>query len=68
MEAVILVGIQASGKSTFYQQRFFDTHVRISRDLIRTRYRELRLRVACLEKRQPFVIEKAHELADERAR
>jgi predicted kinase len=31
MEAVILVGIQASGKSTFYAQRFFDTHVRISR-------------------------------------
>jgi hypothetical protein len=30
MEAVIFVGIQASGKSMFCQQRFFATHVRVS--------------------------------------
>lgn len=68
MEAVILVGIQASGKSTFYQQRFFDTHVRISRDLLRTRNRELQLLRTCLETRQPFVIDNTNVLAEERAR
>jgi predicted kinase len=68
MEAVILVGIQASGKSTFYQQRFFDTHVRISRDLLKTRNRERQLLAACLETRQPFVVDNTNVLAEERAR
>lgn len=68
MEAVILVGIQASGKSTFYKQRFFDTHVRISRDLLRTRNRERVLLQACLDTRQPFVIDNTNVLAEERAR
>lgn len=68
MEAVILVGIQASGKSTFYQQRFFDTHVRISRDLLKTRSREQRLLAICLETRQPFVVDNTNVLAEERAR
>jgi predicted kinase len=68
MEAVILVGIQASGKSTFYQQRFFDTHVRISRDLLKTRNREHQLLVACLETRQPFVVDNTNVRAEERAR
>jgi predicted kinase len=68
MQVVILVGIQASGKSTFYQQRFFDTHVRISRDLLKTRNRELQLLRTCLETRQPFVIDNTNVVAEERAR
>lgn len=68
MEAVILVGIQASGKSTFYQRRFFDTHVRISRDLLRTRSREQQLMQTCLQTRQPFVIDNTNVTAEERAR
>ena len=40
MEAVILIGIQGSGKSTFYRERFFDTHVRINLDMLKTRQRE----------------------------
>jgi predicted kinase len=35
MQAVILVGIQAAGKSPFYRERFFGSHVRISLDLLR---------------------------------
>jgi predicted kinase len=68
MEAVILVGIQASGKSTFYKQRFFDTHVRISRDLLRTRNRESQLMDACIRTQQPFVVDNTNPLAEERAR
>ena len=67
MEAVILVGIQASGQSTFYKQRFFDTHVRISRDMLRTRNRERMLLQACLDSKQPFVVDNTNVLAAERA-
>jgi predicted kinase len=68
MQAVVLVGIQASGKSAFYKQRFFDTHVRISRDLLRTRNRESLLMDACIRAQQPFVIDNTNPLAEERAR
>lgn len=31
-ECVILVGLQGSGKTTFYNERFADTHVHVSKD------------------------------------
>ena len=68
MEAVLLIGTQASGKSTFCRERFFDTHVRISLDLLRTRHREQRLLALCLETRQPFVVDNTNPTALERAR
>jgi predicted kinase len=40
MEAVILIGIQGSGKSTFCRERFFNTHIRINLDMLKTRHRE----------------------------
>jgi predicted kinase len=55
--AVILIGIQGSGKSTFYQRRFAATHLRISRDIAGTRPREQRLIQRCLEQKQDFVID-----------
>lgn len=33
MEAVLFIGMQASGKSTFYRERFFSSHVRINLDI-----------------------------------
>jgi predicted kinase len=33
VEAVILVGLPAAGKTTFYQRRFAATHVHVSKDL-----------------------------------
>jgi len=35
MECVILVGLPASGKSTFFRQRFAGTHAHVSKDLMR---------------------------------
>lgn len=35
MEMIILVGLQAAGKSTFYRSHFASTHVHISKDLFR---------------------------------
>ena len=67
MEAVLLCGIQASGKSTFYVTRFFDTHVRISQDLLRTRYRVSRLLELCLDTHQPFVVDRVNATPADRA-
>jgi predicted kinase len=67
MEAVLLVGIQGAGKSTFYRERFFDTHVRINLDMLRTRARERILLEACLRARQPLVVDNTNVRASERA-
>ena len=68
MEAVIFVGVQGSGKTSFYQERFFDTHVRISLDMLRTRHREQLLLAACLAAKQPFVIDNTNPAPVDRAR
>ena len=68
MEAIIFVGIQASGKSTFYRERFFDTHLRINLDMLKTRYREQLILRACIEAKQPFVVDNTNPSVEERAR
>jgi predicted kinase len=68
MEAIIFIGIQGSGKSSFFRERFFDTHVRINLDMLRTRRREELLVTACLEGGQSFVIDNTNPLPSDRAR
>jgi predicted kinase len=68
MEAVIFTGLQGSGKSSFYKERFFSTHVRISLDLLRTRNREERLLAFCLETQQRFVIDNTNPTRADRAK
>ena len=68
MEAVIFVGVQGSGKTTLYLERFFTTHVRLSLDMLRTRNRERLLLDACIEAKQPFVIDNTNPTVEERAR
>lgn len=60
MEAAILIGIQGSGKSTFAQRQLGDTHVRLSRDVLRTAQRERVLQFACLSIGQSFVADNTH--------
>ena len=67
MEAVIFIGLQAAGKSTFYLRRFFRTHVRINMDMLGTKHRERLLLDACLAGKQPFVIDKVNAAATDRA-
>jgi len=57
MEAVIFIGLPASGKSSFYKERFLHTHVRTSLDLLKTRHRERRFLELCLTTDQRFVID-----------
>ena len=68
MQAVIFCGIQGTGKSTFFRDRFFYTHVRLSLDMLRTRHREGILLRACVEGKQPFVIDNTNPTRAERAR
>lgn len=68
MEAIILIGIQATGKSTFYQERFAATHVRVNLDTLKTRRREDRLLEHCIQSKQSFVVENTNVLARECAK
>jgi predicted kinase len=57
VEVVVFVGIQGSGKSTFYKENFFQTLLRINLDMIRTRRREDILIHACITAKQRFVVD-----------
>jgi predicted kinase len=66
MEAVIFCGIQATGKSHFYKERFFATHVRISMDLLKTRNREDIFLEACFKSWQKLVVDNTNPTRAER--
>ena len=68
MEMILFIGGQAAGKSTFYQQHFRDTHVRINLDMLRTRHREAILLEACLRMKQPFVVDNTNPTLEDRQR
>lgn len=68
MEAVVFIGVQASGKSSFYQECFFHTHVRINLDMLRTHHRERRLLETRIEIGLPFVVDKTNHLRAQRTR
>ena len=68
MEAIIFIGLPGSGKSSFYKERFFNSHVRISLDLLKTRHREMRLLDVCLETEQRLVIDDTNPTKAERLR
>jgi predicted kinase len=68
VHAVVLIGIPASGKSSFYATRFAATHLRINLDMLRTRHREAELVATCLRLQQPFVVDNTNATAAERAR
>jgi predicted kinase len=66
VQAVIFSGVQGSGKTTFYVERFLATHVRISMDLMRTRHRERRFLETCLQTGHRFVVDNTNPTAAER--
>lgn len=68
MEAIFLIGMQGAGKSTFYRRTFFDTHVRVNLDQLRTRRREEILIRACLEAKMRFVWDNTNASRGERSR
>lgn len=66
MEAVVFMGIQGSGKSSFFKERFLSTHVHVSLDLLKTRKREQQLLNECFDALKSFVIDNTNPTRDER--
>jgi len=66
MEMVLFIGIQAVGKSEFFKQYFYKTHIRLNLDMLKTRHREKLLLEACIAAKQPLVIDNTNPTAKER--
>lgn len=56
-QLILFVGIQATGKSSFYKTHFYDSHVRINRDMLKTKHREKTLFETCLTIEQSMVLD-----------
>ena len=68
MEMVVFCGPQASGKTSFYNQHFSETHLRLNLDMLRTRRREAAIMDACLGVGQKFVVDNTNPTVADRAR
>jgi predicted kinase len=66
MQAIIFTGIQGSGKTTFYAERFLKTHMRISLDMLKGRNKERQFLQLCLATGQKFVVDNTNPTAVER--
>lgn len=66
MHLILFTGIPGSGKSTFYQQYFFHTHLRVSLDLLRTRNREERLLEFCFSTNMRLVVDNTNVREEDR--
>jgi predicted kinase len=71
MDLVLLIGLQGSGKTTFCERRFADTHTYVSRDRLRNnrrpRRREQELIRLALAEGQSVVVDNTHPTAADRA-
>jgi predicted kinase len=67
METVIFCGIQATGKTTFFKEKFFKTHIRISLDQLNTRNKEQKFIETCILTQHPFVVDNTNPSREERA-
>lgn len=68
MQLILFIGIQSAGKSTFYQQYFYHTHLRINLDMLKTRHREKIIFEACLASKTKCVIDNTNVSIEDRAR
>ena len=68
---MILIGLPASGKTTFYRERFAGTHAHVSKDLLRNNHRADRrqeqLIVESLTRQQSVVVDNTNASIEVRA-
>ncbi len=71
MELVIFIGLQASGKSTFFQEYFAKTHTLVSKDCFRNNKnrdrRQSQLIQAALQARQSVVVDNTNPSIESRS-
>ena len=65
-EAALLIGLQASGKSTFYRQMLSEDHVHINLDTLHTRNKERLLLEHCLQNGCSFAVDNTNPTIAER--
>lgn len=66
-KAIIFIGIQASGKSSFYKEFFKDSFIHINLDTLHTRNKENLLLKNCFEQNQSFVVDNTNPTIENRA-
>ena len=68
-QAVIFIGIQACGKSTFYQRHLSNLgYVHISLDVLKTRDRESQMLAKCINEGKSFVVDNTNPEMTDRSR
>jgi predicted kinase len=68
VELVLLIGIPATGKTSFYASEFLRSHLRISRDTLGTKYREAALFNEALRTQARVVVDDTNVTRADRAR
>ena len=66
MEMILFCGIQATGKTTFFKEKFFKTHIRISLDQLHTRNKEWKFIDTCFATQQRFVVDNTNPTREDR--
>ncbi len=66
METILFCGIQATGKTSFFKDKFFKTHIRISLDQLHTRNKEQKFIETCFQTQHPFVVDNTNPTKEER--
>ncbi len=65
---IVLMGVQGSGKSTFYRRFLAEAYVRVNLDTLKTRHRERLLVEECLRQGRSFAVDNTNPTAEDRAR
>lgn len=65
---VIMIGIQGSGKSTFYQNYLADNYVRVNLDTLKTRHQEGLLISECIKAGKNFAVDNTNPTREDRQR
>ena len=65
---IILMGLQGSGKSTFYHRYLAEKYTRINLDTLKTRHRETMLFQKCLSEGSDMAIDNTNPTRADRAR
>ena len=64
-QAIIFIGIQASGKSTYYRQ-YFGTYEHVNLDTLHTRNKENLLLQECIQNDKSFVVDNTNPTSQDR--
>lgn len=65
---IIFIGIQASGKSSFYREKFSGEYIHVNMDTLRKRKREEELVEALISEGKSFVVDNTNPTREDRLR